>query len=95
MGEVVWLMCLVYRVGRSVAVADVPLSPLSLGGREATLTDCLTTALLLDDLLGVGCHDGGHVEFGFVHALIIGDLVGSGGKGGQFRHRTPDQRWRQ
>ena len=50
-------MWIVYRQGRSIAVADVPLSPLSFGCRDATLTDCLWTHGVTLHLLKVGCHD--------------------------------------
>jgi len=86
------LLIVSYRVTRSVAVGDVPASPLSLRAgcfplchpclliSSVGITDRLTTAVLSDHLLSVVCHDG--VEVGcFVHALSIG---GNGGIGTPF-----------
>ena len=41
----------------SVAVADVPVCPLTVGGGDATLTDVLGTHCVALQLLNVGCHD--------------------------------------
>ena len=82
-----------YRVTRSVAVGDVPASPLSLRAgcfplchpclliSSVGITDRLTTAVLSDHLLSVVSHDG--VEVGcFVHALSIGSQGSLWGNGG-------------
>ena len=81
-----WLMWLVYRVARSVAVGDVPHSPLStLRGRGEDLgasgNVCLRGGRPCHHgvvLTGVVSEDGGEVGL-FVHAVIIG--TGSGGLG--------------
>ena len=82
-------MCKVYRVARSVAVADVPVGGLDLRGREgegATLSERLAigggSCHHVVVLLSVGCHDGGEVRC-FVHVLSIGGLGCCGGIGGQ------------
>jgi len=70
MGCLVWLMGLVYRQRRSVAVADVPVG--GLDHLALAVADLLTDLLLADHLGGVLCHHGGEQLFvghlGFVHA---------------------------
>jgi len=64
---------------RLVAVADVPGGGRSRDGADALanlLADRLTLLCLSDDLSSVVCHEGGHVQGGFVHALSIGGLGG-------------------
>ena len=79
-------MWLVYRVRRSIAVADVPGCGLALRGREgerATLSERLTVGGRPCHhgvvLLSVGCHDGGKVRC-FVHALSMAADGGQWGK---------------
>ena len=40
----------------SVAIADVPVPPLTFGGRFETLTDTIATLCLCFELVDVGCH---------------------------------------
>jgi len=63
----------------SLRAGCFPLAEPLLSASSGSVADCLTAAILSDDLLSVVCHDG--VEVGcFVHAVIIG--TGSGGLGG-------------
>ena len=99
-----FLMLLVYRVRRLVAVADVPVSRLDL--LNASCPDCLPVLMLCLHLALDLLHDGQHLrgritrgekETGschcFVfHALSIGDLGCCGENGGHLAFRHTDHR---